>query len=126
MRRPALVLAVWTLFVWATRIRNALGDGELGGKSKALALSVAGAFTLGAIAVIVALVRRAPLSAVVATLCAATAVYWPVRIVQISTRGHSAAFVTVHAVLGLVSIALAAWAWPYQARTRRAGLLPFR
>lgn len=123
MRRPAIVLAAWTLFVWATRIRNALGDDELSGKSKALALSVAGAFTVGAIAVVVALVRRAPLPTVVATLCAATVVYWPIRIAQISTRGHSAGFITVHAILGLISIALAAWAWPYQLKIRRAGLL---
>jgi hypothetical protein len=34
-----------------------------------------------------------------------------VRVVMIAFGGHSAAFVIVHTVLGIVSVALAAWAW---------------
>ena len=47
----------------------------------------------------------------VRVLAAVTAVYWPIRVVQIALADHDAAFVVVHTVLGVVSVALAVWAW---------------
>jgi hypothetical protein len=48
---------------------------------------------------------------VVRVVAGVTIVYWPVRVVQIAFADHDAAFVVVHAVLGVVSVALALWAW---------------
>jgi hypothetical protein len=105
------VFAGWTLFCWATRIRNALGDDDLSGGGKAWAVTVATAFTVGGLAVLVAARRRWHLAAVVRVVAAVTVVYWPVRVIQIAFADHDAAFVVVHAVLGAVSVALALWAW---------------
>jgi hypothetical protein len=105
------VLAGWSLFVWATRIRNALGDDDLSGLGKVWAVGVATAFTLGGVALVVAALRRVGLAPTVRIVAAVTAVYWPVRVVMIAFGGHSAAFVLVHTVLGIVSVTLALWAW---------------
>jgi hypothetical protein len=104
------VLAGWTLFVWATRIRNAAADDDLSAGHKAWAITVAAAFTLGGLAVLVAAIRRDRLVAAVRALGAVAVVYWPIRIVQIALADHSATFVAVHAVLGVVSVGLALWA----------------
>jgi hypothetical protein len=122
------VLAAWSVFVWATRIRNALADDELGTGAKTVAVITAVVFTAGGLAVgIAALRRHGQLRPMVAALAVVTAVYWPVRIVQIVARDHSLGFTLVHAALGAVSVALALWAWPARrARVRPAGLLPGR
>jgi hypothetical protein len=125
-RAPAFALAGWTLFVWATRIRNALGDDELSTGAKAWAVGVATAFTLGGLIVLVAALRRTKVVPAVRALAAVTAVYWPVRVVQIALADHDATFIAVHTVLGVVSVGLAAWAWTQASATRprkaRAGL----
>ena len=124
-RAPVFALAGWTLFVWATRIRNALGDDELSGGSKALAVTVATLFTLGGLAVLVTAIRRRHMTTAVRALAAFTIVYWPVRVVQIIAADHDAAFTLVHTVLGVVSVTLAAWAWSSQA-AHRAPRAPVR
>ena len=131
MRRPALpaaalAFAAWTLFMWGTRIRNAFGDDDLSGGDKALALGVALAFTLGALAVGIAALRRRGQDLPVKVLAAVTVVYWPVRVVQIVLADHGVAFTLVHAVLGVVSVALALWAWPGTGRMGMAGNPPGR
>ena len=98
--------------MWGTRIRNAVGDDELSGGETAFAVGVALAFTLGALAVGFAALRRRGLDLAVKVLAAVTVVYWPVRVVQIVLADHGAAFTLVHALLGFVSVALAVWAWP--------------
>src|SRR5688500_17680353 len=88
-RSRALVLAGWTLFVWATRIRNALADDDLSAGAKAVAVTTAVVFTVGGVAVAgVALNRSRQLRVVVNLLVVVTAIYWPVRIVQIILRDH--------------------------------------
>jgi hypothetical protein len=113
-----VVLAAWSLFLWATRIRNALGDDDLSGAETAWAVGVAVAFTLGALALLLAAVRRPALVPTVRVVAGVTAVYWPVRVVLIAFGGHDAAFVAVHTVLGIVSVALAVWAWTATAARR--------
>lgn len=95
-RTPALLAFVaWTLFVWAVRIRNA--EGSVG----AVLLSLT--FVLPAVAV---LVRPA---VVLRPLVAWTVAVWAVRIVDIVLLSdHGAGFKAVHAVLGVVSVALGA------------------
>ena len=128
-RAPVFALAGWTLFVWATRIRNAMADDDLSGGSKAVAVTVATLFTLGGLAVLIAAIRRTHLAIAVRALAAFTIVYWPVRVVQIIAAGHGVGFTVVHAVLGVISVSLAAWAWTSQAgqrAPRAAGVLPGR
>jgi hypothetical protein len=117
MRVAALTLAGWTLFVWATRIRNAMGDDDLSGGDKVFAVGVAVLFTLGGLAVLLAALRRNHLTAAVRGLAAVTVVYWPIRVVQIVLADHGAAFTLVHTVLGVVSVSLALWAWTRASRS---------
>jgi len=110
-RTPAIVFGSYCVLVWATRIRNALGQDDLSTGGKTVAVGVATMFTLGGLAVLVAALRRAHLAAAVRVLAAVTVVYWPVRVVQIALADHGAGFVAVHAALGVVSVALALLAW---------------
>jgi len=119
-RTPALVLAGWTLFVWATRIRNALGDDDLSGGGLAIALFTSIGFTALGIAVLVAAWQRRHLTLAVRVLAGVSIVYWPVRVVQIALADHDLAFVLVHAALGVVSVVLSAWAWSGRVRRVRS------
>jgi uncharacterized membrane-anchored protein len=110
-RTPAIVFGSYCVLVWATRIRNALGQDDLSAGGKAVAVGVASAFTVGGIAVLVAALRRAQLVAAVRVLAAVTIVYWPIRVVQIVLADHGAAFVAVHVALGVISVGLSLWAW---------------
>jgi hypothetical protein len=113
-RRPfTLALVGWTFFVWTTRIANiwrddALDTGERVGRT-GLALS----FTVLAVAAVVALWRGSPRATRVAVglLAAWSVAVWVVRDARIVAGDHDAAFVVVHVVLGVVSVALAALAW---------------
>ena len=97
LRLPSVQLALWTLFVWGVRIRNA--DGSVG----AIALSVA----LVGLAALVLLTRSNGF--VVVLLAGTTILVWLVRLVDIVLLSdHGAAFKVVHTVLGLVSLVLAA------------------
>lgn len=118
-RTPALVLAGWTLFIWATRIRNTFTDDDLDGGALAIALVTSIAFTALALAVLVAAWRRQHLTLAVRVLAAVSIVYWPVRAVQIALADHDLGFVLVHAALGVVSVVLSVWAWT--GRLRRVG-----
>jgi hypothetical protein len=108
-RRPAaaVALVVWTVVVWTTRIGNIWGDdaltaGERWGRT-ALALS----FTLVALVVAIAVLRRAPwLDIAVKVLAGWTIGVWVTRSFGIAAADHSAAFITVHLVLAVVSIGL--------------------
>ena len=107
-RRLLVAFGAWTVFVWATRIGTALDEGAEG--RVALAVS----FTLVGLAVL-AVAWRARGRAlgsreviVVRVAAVWTIGVWAVRGVQIALADHEAAFVVVHLVLAVVSIALAA------------------
>ncbi|MBW3581287.1 MAG: hypothetical protein KY447_00955 [Actinobacteria bacterium] len=101
-----VVFAVWTVFVWATRVSNIVRDD---GSALDLVLAVVLAVLGGAVAV--AALRRSPRWPLVA-LVAATAATWAVRTPLILLDGdHGVAFKAVHAALAVVSIVLAALAW---------------
>lgn len=111
-RTPAVLLAGWTLFVWLTRVRNAVGDDDLSGAARI------GTLLLSASCVVLAAVSLAGLRAGPASLRRAvgalglwTVVVWPIRAVGIALGGHGAGFVVVHLALAASSIGLAAWAW---------------
>jgi hypothetical protein len=106
-----IALCAWTGLVWTTRIGNiwnddALTDGEKWGRT-GLALS----FTVLALVVVGALVTRASWRGLaVRVLAAWTTAVWVVRAIGIATGDHEAAFIAVHLVLAVISVALAALA----------------
>jgi hypothetical protein len=113
MRRAAALLAVWTLLVWAGRLRNAGAD--------AGAIALAAPFIVLAVAVLVGLWRARPwLRIAVTALAAWTTVVWVVRGTLIWTHDHSIGFKVVHTVLAVVSIGLAAVAQRHVQRQRQA------
>jgi hypothetical protein len=93
----AIALAVWTLLVWGTRIRNVA---EAGGGVGDLVVPVG----LTALAVAALVDRRRGAQA----LAAATIAVWGVRLPLVLAHDHPAGFKIVHAVLALASIGLAA------------------
>lgn len=111
--------AVWTLFIWGSRVRNALDDDDLSGGGLARALVTALAFVAVAAVVLVADNRRpGSIDRALGPIAVATAGYWALRMVVIAVGDHSAGFVVVHLVLGVVSAGLAGAAWRVR---RRAG-----
>ena len=106
-RRTAVALAVWTLFVWLTRVRNTLGDDDLSTSSTVISLLLAASFVVLAAVVLDSLRHGDRRGARVALLALWTVLVWPVRAVQIATADHGAGFVVVHLALGAISIALA-------------------
>lgn len=115
--RPALVLSVWTLLVWTTRINNIWADDELTTAGQIGRTALALSFTVLALGPVVAAVRARRSGAVPAwtagwirAFAVWTIAVWLVRAVQIATADHGAAFIAVHVVLAAASIGLAAWA----------------
>ncbi len=110
-------LVLWTVFVWGNRLSNAwTSDTETTGAkvfSTVLALSFL-AFAV-ATAWIVRRTRDAeldrPMGRVLQAFAAWTTAVWVVRMVAIALADHSVGFKVVHAMLGVVSIALAVPAW---------------
>lgn len=96
----ARALPIFTLLVWATRIRNIVADGWT---LPELILPVG--LTVLAVA---ALLRRRPWLPV---LAGATVAVWIVRVPLVLLRDHTAGFKVVHVVLAVVSVVLACAAW---------------
>lgn len=110
--RAVIALVVWTFLVWTTRIRNIWTDDALSGGEQWSRTALAGSFTVLALLVVAALVRRAGgLRTAVAALAAWTVAVWIVRAVGIATADHDLGFIAVHLVLAAASIALSALAW---------------
>ena len=95
-----LALPIWTLFIWATRIRIILSQD---GSRSALIVPV----VLTVLAVGALIERRRWL----ALLAAATTAVWLVRLPFVLLHSHSVAFKVVHAALAVVSIGLAVGTW---------------
>jgi hypothetical protein len=106
-------LCAWTLFLWANRISNAWTSTSESTGAKVTSTVLAVVFVTFAVTGVVVLVRswRRPDAAVPARFLLAFSAWtigvWAVRLVGIVAGGHSVGFVVVHAVLGLVSMALA-------------------
>ena len=93
--------------MWTTRIGNIWGDADLATSEKWGRTGLAISFTVLAIAVLVAVYRRAPWRGLaVKVLAGWTVGVWLFRAYGIVTGEHDTAFVTVHLVLAIVSIAL--------------------
>jgi hypothetical protein len=106
-RKATAALVVWTFLVWTTRIGNILRDDTLSSSGKASALALAVSFTAFVVLTTRAIWRRQPAGGLVIGFAAWTIGVWAVKGVDILRSNHSVAFIAVHTVLGLVSIALA-------------------
>lgn len=117
-RLPATIsLCVWTLLVWTTRIGNIWGDDELTTGEKWGRTGLALSFTVLALAVGYAVHRRAPWRGLaVKALAGWTIGVWVTRSFGIATGDHDVAFIAVHLVLAVVSIALSVLAVREEAR----------
>jgi len=116
-----LALVVWTLLVWTTRIGNLWSDADLGLGEKWGRTALALSFTILAVAVAYGVLRRTSWRRAVATTLAGwTMAVWLVRSIGIATGDHEAAFVVVHLVLAVVSVALSALALRAEAPAVRA------
>lgn len=114
--RPALLLSVWTLLIWTTRIRNIWTDDSLTTSGQVWRTALALSFTAFAVVALVGWWRSrgsgtspAWLRAWIRAFAAWTVGVWLVRGLQIATDDHGAAFIAVHTALAVASIALAAW-----------------
>lgn len=118
-RLPATIgLCAWTLLVWTTRIGNIWGDDELTSGEKWGRTALALSFTALALAVGYALYRRATWRGLaVKVLAGWTIGVWVTRSFGIATGDHDAAFIAVHLVLAVVSIALSVLAVREDARS---------
>lgn len=108
--RAALVLSVWTVLVWTTRIRNIWTDDDLTTGGQVWRTALAGVFTLFAIATVVAWRRGRGAPRLVRAFAVWTIGVWVVRAVQIGLADHGVAFKVVHTALAVVSTGLALWA----------------
>jgi hypothetical protein len=110
---PVVVLAVWTLLVWAGRIRNAVASDEGIGP-----VLLAGTFVVLAV---LALATRGRSRTAGLALAVWTIAVWVVRGIDIALfSDHETAFVVVHLVLATVSVALAVWTARSLTRSARA------
>lgn len=115
--RPALVLAVWSVLVWTTRIRNIWTDDALSTGGQVARTALALVFTVFAVVTIALWVRgrrsgtAAPWAARwVRAFAVWTIAVWAIRAVQIGMADHEIAFKAVHTVLAVVSVGVALWA----------------
>lgn len=105
--RWTMALIVWTLLVWTTRIGNIWGDDDLTDGEKWGRTGLALSFTVLALAAAYALWRQASWRrASVVALAGWTIAVWAFRSARIATGDHEAAFIIVHLVLAIVSVAL--------------------
>ena len=114
----AVAFVLWTAFVWGNRIVNVLG-GDESDRARIVSGALAGLMLVLAAGVLVVLIaewRRSPASApsmgrwevlTLRTAVIVTVVVWLVRVPQIALGDHEAPFVIVHALLGVISVALA-------------------
>jgi hypothetical protein len=107
------IFAVWTLFVWATRIDNIWSDDALDGGQKLTRTALALSFVTVALVVgwVAARTFRRPPSPVDLRLVQLAAAWtigvWIIRAGAIAVGDHEVPFIVVHVVLGVISTALA-------------------
>jgi hypothetical protein len=106
-------LALWSLFVWATRIRNVA---DAGGGAVDLAVPVG--LTVLAVGTLVDRRRLGPV------LAAATVAVWGVRLPFVLVHAHPAGFKVVHTVLAAISLGLAGAVLRSRWTPRRTARLP--
>jgi len=117
-RWPVLLFALWTGYVWVTRIVNAWTASTETVTAKVVSTVVSVVLVAGAVALlaILARARSRPLEAievrVLRTMSVATLVVWVVRVPQILLDAdHDVPFKVVHVTLAVLSLVLAGLTW---------------
>jgi len=113
---PVSAFAALTLLIWGNRIWLAWTVGDATTNSRIISSIPIVAFTIPAVVLLVLMVRHAPPRPSVFTTLARGLViwtigYWAVRLPMIAVHDHPVAFIVVHAVLAVVSVAAAFLAW---------------
>jgi len=108
MTRSLWAFVAWTLFLWATRIRNVVQDDELSTGAAGLAGAIAVVFLLASISLpVLAARRRDLLGRAVRVVMTATILWWAMRLVTNLVGDGSVGFKAVHTILAVLTIALA-------------------
>ena len=98
--------AAWTVFVWATRVRNIVED-----QGSTFDLSAAAALVALGVAVVVT-AWKGGLAPLLAVTVVVTVAVWAVRTPPILLDAdHGVAFKAVHLTLAVISVGLALAAW---------------
>jgi len=117
-----VILVIWTLAIWGSRIRNIAADDELGGAERALALGVAAALLFAAVATAAALrFRTGWQTPTLLALVVLGVARWTIRgpFILLSDEWE-ASFKVVHTILWFVTVALSALAWREHQMARRS------
>ena len=98
------------MFLWSTRIKNALGDDTMSTGGTAIAVVTSVVFIAAAVGLVFAHWRGLPRAGRAAAGFAVVSIgYWLIRLGVIVARDHSVGFTLVHAALALITIGLATW-----------------
>ncbi len=112
--RPwAWVLVVWTFAVWASRLRNAIADGDLTGGAFVQAVAIAAVFVGLAVVLGLGVWRDGTWTApALIVLVIAGIVRWTIRgPVILASAEWSVGFKVVHTILWLTTVLLSVLAW---------------
>jgi hypothetical protein len=127
-RWPVLLFALWTGYVWVTRIVNAWTASTEAMTAKVISTIVSVVLVAGAVALLATLVRARArvLDAVevrlLQVMSIATLVVWAVRVPQILLDAdHDVPFKVVHVTLAVISLVLAGLTWRVAAREAALG-----
>ena len=107
--RSAAALVAWTLLTWVGRVPLLWSDEEQSTAAKVGSTVPVLVFVGLSVAAVALLLRHRPWTNAVAVLAIWSIGYWVVRYPLILTNDHPAAFLVVHAVLGVVAIGLSVW-----------------
>ncbi len=105
-------LAVWTAYVWITRLFNAWSSAEETAAAKVTSTVISAVFLGFVVVALIVLARTwngeldGWMRSALYAFAAWTTVVWVVRIVAIALADHAVGFKVVHAALGVISIVL--------------------
>jgi FtsH-binding integral membrane protein len=108
-----LPLAIWTLLLWTSRIKNILQNSDLTYVAVSVRVLVALIFLVLALLTVRSSLRKKENQVWLTTLCLWSLVYWPVRggLILIDSQ-YSIGFKTVHTALMTITLGLVAVALP--------------
>ena len=108
-----LVLALWTIGIWGSRLRNIVADDDLEGSERVVALGIAAGFVvLGAALLTTVLARRPWHRPILGALVGAGIVRWTIRgPIILASDEWEVGFKVVHTILWLITVALSVAAW---------------
>jgi hypothetical protein len=106
-------LAIWTLGIWAGRLRNIVMDDDLSDAGRVFALGIAVGFVLLALALVLTLIgQRSGQRTIVDLLVGAGILRWTMRgPLVLASDEWSTGFKVVHTVLWITTVVVSVLAW---------------